>query len=285
MNLSIITVNRNDREGLARTIESVRRQTRAPFEFIVIDGASTDGSRELLESAGSPVTFWSSEPDTGIYNAMNKGVRRASGDYCLFLNARDTLSSPDVVERVSSMDIDADILCGSVLVQTDPIYRKTPPQEVTMDFLFNGSICHQAALIRTDLLRKHPYDERLKIVADRKFFLQALILDNVTYRAIDVDIADYDVTGFSSRQRFLSEQEYASVLEELIPERVRLDYGRKSAGVLYGDGAYEKMFLEIGRRNWRKPVYKLVRGLLRLVSPLLRSARFIRQFPSKADRL
>jgi glycosyltransferase involved in cell wall biosynthesis len=283
MKLSIITVNRNDREGLAMTLESIRRQTVQPFEFIVIDGASSDGSRELLEQDGGPVSFWLSEPDNGIYQAMNKGVGKAGGDYCLFLNSRDTLASPDVVERLSALDGHEDIICGNVMIQTEPAHRKPAPQEVTMDFLFNGSICHQAALIRTELLRKHPYDEKLRIVADRKFFLQTLILDNSSYQAIDVDIANYDVHGFSARERFRSEQEYATVLEEMIPERIRLDYGRKSAGALYGDGAYEKMFLEIGRRNWRKPVYRLVRGLLALAAPFVRSTRFIRQFPRKTD--
>ena len=221
MRLSIITVNRNDREGLALTIESVRKQTAAPFEFIVIDGASTDGSRELLESTGAPVTSWLSEPDSGIYNAMNKGVARASGDYCLFLNSRDMLSSPDVLSQIASLADDAGIICGNVLIQTDPVRRKTAPEFVTLDYLFNNSICHQAALIRTDLLQKHPYDEQLKIVADRKYFLQTLIFENVTYKAIDLDITNYDVNGFSARQRFLSEQEYASVLQEMIPERIR----------------------------------------------------------------
>ena len=279
MKLSIITVNRNDAAGLRRTLSSVVAQTIPPCEFIVIDGASTDGSVEVIREYAGSLSFWSSEPDSGIYNAMNKGISHAGGEWCLFLNSGDTLCDREVLARIEASGADADILCGNAMIQETPPRRKTPPDEVSLDFLFGGSLCHQSVLIRTRLLREHPYDEQLKIVADRKFFLQALIFDNATYRRIDVDIADYDITGYSARNRFASEQEYARVLEEMVPRRILSDYGKRKRGFLYGDRPYEKMFLEIGRRNWRGPVYRTVRRLLGAAALLRPSAAFIRSFP------
>lgn len=278
MKISIITINRNNAEGLKKTIESVAGQTEHPFEFIVIDGASTDGSTGIIHASAHVTSTWISEPDAGIYNAMNKGVAKAHGEWCLFLNSGDCFSSPNVVRQLSLCGATADIVCGNAIILEEPPRRKTPPEEITLDFLFHGSLCHQSALIRRSLLLQHPYDESLKIVSDRKFFLQTLIFDNCSYETVDIDIADYDISGFSATHRFASEQEYTRVLEELLPLRIRQDYGRKHSGSLYGDSPYEKLFLEIGRRNWRKPVYRLVRGLLRILSPFVKSARFVWEY-------
>ena len=277
MKISVITINWNNAAGLRKTIDSVASQTVRPFEFIVVDGGSTDGAVEMLQAAEGVVTDWVSEPDKGIYNAMNKGVARAHGDWCIFMNSGDSFSGPTVIADLDASGASADIICGHAMIQETPARRKTPPSEISLDFLFSGSLCHQSALIRTSLLREHPYDERLRIVSDRKFFLQALVLDNCSYETVDVDIADYDISGFSAQNRFASEQEWAGVLESMIPYRIRVDYGRRAAGALYGDSAYEKLFAEIGRRKWRKPVYRLVRGLLLLLAPFVKGARFVKE--------
>lgn len=277
MNLSVITINRNNANGLQKTIESVACQTIRPFEFIVIDGASTDSSVEIIRSHTADIDHWISEPDKGIYNAMNKGVSLAHGEWCLFLNGGDSFCNSSVVDELIHSGADADIICGNALIQENPPRRKTPPQEISLSFLFSGSLCHQSVLIRTSLLQKYRYDESLKIVSDRKFFLQTLILENCSYQTVNIDIANYDITGYSAKNRFASEQEYTKVLEELIPSRIRQDYGRQQFGALYGDSSYEKLFAEIGRRRWRKPVYRLVRCLLRILSPFVKSARFVRE--------
>lgn len=278
MKISVITINRNNAAGLKKTIDSVVRQTERPFEFIIIDGASTDDSVAVLRAHEAGIDFWVSEPDAGIYNAMNKGIANAHGDWCIFMNSGDSFSSPTVLEKLRLSGANADIICGNTIVLEDPPKRRIPPAEITLDFLFNHTICHQSALIRLNLLLKHPYDESLRIVADRKFFLQSLILDNCSYQAVDIDIADYDLTGLSSLNSLACEQEYARVLEELFPLRIRLDYGRKKLGSLYGDSPYNKLFAEIGRRNWRKPIYRLVRRALLCLSPFIKSARFVREF-------
>ena len=283
MRISIITVNRNDAAGLRKTIESVVTQTAKPWQFIVIDGASTDGSTDLLQEYAESISYSVSEPDKGIYDGMNKGIAQADGDYCIFLNSGDAFCGPTVLEALQTSGAGTDIICGNAIILEDPPRRKVAPAEITLRTLFNGSICHQSALISTALLKAENYDSTLKIVADRKFFLSNIVLKGCSYQSVDVDIVDYDITGYSARNRLASEQEWQKVLAEMLPERILLDYGRDASGPLFGSAAYEKMFVEIGRRNWRRPVYRMVRGMLSLLGTLVPSARFARQFPKKTD--
>lgn len=276
MTISVITINRNNFEGLRKTMKNVVTQTAQPFEFIVIDGASDDGSAELLKDDTYRLSYAVSEPDKGIYNAMNKGIGQAHGDYCIFMNSGDCFASSDVLEKVLSSGASADIICGDALIMTDPPTRKVHPEEITLQYLYSSSLCHQAAFIKRSLL-KDGYDESLKIVADRKLFLEALVFGGCSYAHIPVDVVRYDVTGFSAHNRFASEQEWEAVLRQLLPERILLDYGRGNNGALYGTSDYERLFLEIGRRRWRKPVYRLVRAFLRLMSVFVPSARFVKE--------
>ena len=100
MKLSIITVNFNDAEGLERTIKSVVSQTFCDYEFIIIDGGSTDGSIEVINKYESYIDYWASEPDGGIYPGMNKGLRQAKGEYLNFMNGGDCYHSPDVLQNI-----------------------------------------------------------------------------------------------------------------------------------------------------------------------------------------
>ncbi len=279
MTISVITINRNNREGLLKTIQSVVSQTVPPDEFIIIDGASTDGSADLLAQYAGHITYSVSEPDKGIYNAMNKGVAAAKADYCIFMNSGDCFCGPDIIQKLKDSGVSADIICGNARILEDPPKIKKPFEDITLRVLYKGSICHQSALIRTRLFKEHPYDESLKIVADRKFFLQTLVLDGVSYATIDIDVVDYDINGFSALNRFESEQEWKSVLWDLIPHRILDDYGIEQDGLLHGNGAYESLFFEIGKRKWRKPIYRLVKAILGLGSIFLPSARFSKKFP------
>ena len=113
MKLSIITVNYNDAKGLERTILSVISQTKHNFEFIVIDGGSTDGSIDVINKYERHIDYWVSEPDGGIYQGMNKGLRQAQGEYVNFMNSGDCFHSTDVLERIFALDTDADIITGT----------------------------------------------------------------------------------------------------------------------------------------------------------------------------
>ena len=279
MNLSIITINYNNREGLRKTIESVVNQTYQDFEYIVIDGGSTDGSTKVIEEYADKIDYWVSEKDNGIYHAMNKGIKKVSGEYCIFMNSGDSFCSPSAIATVFAKQVSTDIICGNTYTNE----LKAPPQEITLDFLFNTSICHQCAFIRSSLMKKYGYDEKYKIVADRKFFILALIYDNCSYQAIDVDVVNYDITGFSAVNPVLSRLEYDKVLEELIPERIRIDYGRKIQGELYGDTWYDKLFVEIRKRNYRTIIYSLSTIILYILSFFKSSASFIREFPLREN--
>jgi len=112
MKYSIITVNFNNKEGLRQTIESVIHQTYRDFEFIVIDGGSTDGSVDVLKEYDSQIDYWVSEPDGGIYQGMNKGIKKASGEYLNFMNSGDCFYSSDVLEIVTSYQSGADFIVG-----------------------------------------------------------------------------------------------------------------------------------------------------------------------------
>jgi glycosyltransferase involved in cell wall biosynthesis len=107
--LSIITINYNDVLGLKRTLESVTGQIYSNFEYIVINGGSTDGSKELLEKYTDKISYWVSEPDQGIYHAMNKGIEKASGEYLLFMNSGDLFYNSgilkEVVDHISKYDL------------------------------------------------------------------------------------------------------------------------------------------------------------------------------------
>lgn len=275
MLISVITINYNNKDGLRKTIESVIHQNFNSFEFIVIDGGSTDGSFEVIQEYKKYIDYWVSEPDYGIYNAMNKGIAKAKGKYCNFMNSGDCFANNDVLNHVFANESHADIICGNTYWTK---WTKSP-QKITFDTLFNGTICHQCAFVNRELLQKYKYDEGLKIVADRKFFLQSLIFENCSYQAIDVNIVIYDLNGFSSHNRVLSDLEYQQVLEELIPERIRIDYGTKYKGMLYGDTDYEKLFFEIGQRKYRDYIYVIVVLLMKTIALFIHSAKFINLYP------
>lgn len=221
MKLSIITVNYNDVDGLERTIKSVISQTFHDYEFIVIDGGSTDGSVDVIKKYESHIDYWVSETDGGIYPGMNKGLRQAKGDYLNFMNGGDCYHSDDVLEQIFSLDTDADIITG---VHTENGVRNVGKGGVTMLDLYKWAIDHQASFIRREVALRHPYDEKYQIVSDWKFFIEALIFDNCSFYYTDTVVVDVDMKGISNTNFELDKQERDAVLRELFPERVLQDY-------------------------------------------------------------
>ncbi len=225
MKLSIITINYNNVRGLEDTMRSILGQDSSTFEYIVIDGGSTDGSKEVIEKYKQGVSYWVSEKDRGIYHAMNKGVAVARGEYCLFINSGDFLYDERVVSKFNTSYYKEYIIVGKVFANTDMLELSLPPlRELSMYFLFSGAIPHQGAFIRTDLLRQYPYDENLKIVSDWKFFVETIILQNVSFRYIDDKVAIYDTSGLSFSNPSLMRQEKEQYLEKILPPRILSDY-------------------------------------------------------------
>ena len=221
MKLSIVTVNFNDAEGLERTIKSVISQTFHDYEFIIIDGGSTDGSVDIINKYEGYIDYWVSEPDGGIYSGMNKGLRQAKGEYLNFMNGGDCYHSADVLERIFALGSDADIITGE---HAENGLRNVGKDGVTMLDLYKWAIDHQASFIKREVALRHPYDEKYRIVSDWKFFIEALIFDNCTFFYTGTIVVDVDMKGISNTNSELDKKEREAVLRELFPERVLQDY-------------------------------------------------------------
>lgn len=239
MRLSIITINRNNAGGLGKTVSSVVSQTCKSFEYIIIDGASTDNSADIIKrysnSFGDRLK-WVSEPDGGIYSAMNKGIGLASGDYVEFLNSGDYLASGDVVDRMTSAlegNAYPSILYGNMLkdMPNGCLVRDRgfAGHDITFHGFYTGTLNHSPAVIRKDLFNKYGlYDESLRIVSDWKWFLQAIILGEEKPVYTDVDVTVFDMNGISETNKKLDRIERRAVLNELIPKSIIADYDQLS---------------------------------------------------------
>lgn len=196
MTLSIITINYNNRAGLQRTIDSVLFQTWRDYEWIIIDGGSTDGSKELIEQYQEHFAYWCSEPDRGIYHAMNKGIAEAIGDYLIFMNSGDAFYNENVLAKVFSVERTADIITGQVVrADNNKLLRRYGDNLLLQ--LYTNTINHQGSFIKRDLFRNRQYDESLKIVSDWKFWLETIIFGNAKVEVVNDVIAIQDMEGIS----------------------------------------------------------------------------------------
>lgn len=223
MKYSIITINYNNAEGLRRTIRSVVGQTFGDFEYVIIDGGSTDGSVDVIKEYEGEITYWVSEKDDGIYNAMNKGVKAAHGEYLIFMNSGDVFHSNSVLEDVASTKRAEDIIVGKVLTPDGNKFLYQPKQP-TMYFFYSSTIPHQGAFIKKWLLEKHPYDETLKITSDWKFFVEAVIFEHCSIEFVDIIVSTFDTGGISTTNSERTWAEKLSVMRTMFPERVLQDF-------------------------------------------------------------
>lgn len=228
MKLSVITINYNNKEGLHRTIDSIRNQATHNFEYIIIDGGSTDGSVDIIKENVDIIDYWVSERDHGIYEAMNKGVRAAKGMFLQFLNSGDWLNSSDVLKlTLPHLTDEIDLLSGYTVRRTqDGRYfreKAGSPDFMTVVSMFEAPLSHAGSFIRRQLLVNRPYDEQYRIVSDWKFFMEASLFDNIRYQHIDLDIAVFDSMGISSSASECHTLERKKVLNEILPEYLSRD--------------------------------------------------------------
>lgn len=278
MKLSIITINWNNREGLRATMENVLGQSaRDQFEYVVVDGGAPDGSGEMLASEyAGRLDKWTSQPIKPIYRKMNMGVEMATGDYLLFLNSGDALNDADVVRDVlQHLDGTHDLVIGTII---EGKRRTRVPDDITYLWMYKASIPHNGAFIKRELLVKHPYDENLTIVSDWKFFLQALILDNCSYKLIDRDIAYFDQTGISSTRPLQVEEERRKVLDDLVPARINDDYLQFTKGQGYKNTDYDRFYIKLRKYKYGKWLYNLNVLTMRFVALFRKGARFAREY-------
>ena len=235
MLLTIITINRNNAAGLEKTMQSVFSQTCTDFEYVVVDGASTDASVDVIKRlapAFGDRLKWVSEPDKGIYNAMNKGIGMATGEYVEILNSGDSLAAPDVVEKMYAAvekEGHPSILYGNMLKDFPDGHIKQDKgfagADITFLDMFIGTLNHSPAYIRRSLFNKYGfYDESLKIDSDWKWYLQAIVFGEEKPVYADIDVTLFDMTGISETNIALTKAEREQVLRELVRPTILADY-------------------------------------------------------------
>ncbi len=215
--LSIITINLNNAIGLQKTIESVVNQTFTDYEFIVIDGGSTDGSVDIIKQYAEKITYWVSEPDKGIYNAMNKGILLAKGEYCLFLNSGDWLIEAKGLQKAFEIIGGEDIIYCDLQTEKEIWYN---PEKLTLLTFFKGTIGHPSTFIKTTLFSTIGYyNENNKIVSDWEFIITAIIKFQCSYQHIAFLLTYFGNDGISSNPTYqkLHQDEREKVLKEGFP--------------------------------------------------------------------
>lgn len=228
--LSIITINYNNCLGLSRTIKSVLAQTFKDLEYIIIDGGSNDDSIDVIKSHQDSIDYWVSEPDKGIYNAMNKGIKKASGEYLQFLNSGDTFVDNTVLSTVFSKPRTADIVYGDLFYVYGDDSKKVLPSlyggQLTMVHFFHRNLGHPAAFIKKSLFSDSLYDEKYRFLADNKFFIESIILKNCSVEYLGKVLIDFDMSGVSSESTNWAciNEERAKLMREVLPPRIHQDY-------------------------------------------------------------
>jgi glycosyltransferase involved in cell wall biosynthesis len=260
--ISIITVNLNNLEGLKKTMTSVFEQTWKEFEYIIIDGGSTDGSKEFIESHSNKIDYWVSEPDTGIYNAMNKGIKAAKGEYLLFLNSGDWLYDEKVLKIATEKLDGCDVLYGN-MVKVFPDGREVldkgvKGEEISLRTFVDGNLNHQATFIGKHLFKLYGfYDENLNIVSDWKLFLIALGLNNSKVKYINMEISYYDMSGVSSNFKD-RDAERLEVLKEIVPLPIFIDYTKLKNQQKTLNAPRFKKFLETDQKKISRKLHSII---------------------------
>ena len=243
---SIITINLNNKDGLKATIDSVICQDYNNYEYIIIDGVSNDGSVDIIKENTRHLSYWISEKDKGVYNAMNKGLYKASGKYVIFLNSGDTFVDSQVLSKVAKNDCDADFIIGDLLF----VYKnkielgERVPDNLTLYHFFRSTVWHQSTFTKREALLKYDgYDETLKISSDWKFIMLGICKYNMTYKVIEIPIAYMDTYGMSgaSGANELIYKEHLAIWNEHFP-------------YTYSD--YEEL------HNWKKLTIKRIKNTL-----------------------
>jgi len=223
MLISIITINYNNKEGLEKTILSVCDQNFKDFEHVIIDGDSNDGSKDVIETYKDQFGFCVSEKDMGIYNAMNKGIKAAKGDYLLFLNSGDTLNDNDTLNNVEKyLDSKLDIYYGDLLLEYEKKkVVKEFPDKISFQYFFDkGYLPHPATFINKNLFDAFGlYNEDFKIAADWDFLIRVICKHNVTYQHLKFVISVFDKNGISSDPEFsyARQEEAEKILRKNFP--------------------------------------------------------------------
>lgn len=228
MKYSIITVNFNNKEGLRKTIESVIHQTFRDFEYIVIDGGSTDGSVDVLNEYDSEIDYWVSEPDGGIYQGMNKGIKKATGEYLNFMNSGDCYYNNDILKKITKSNLNADMIIGKDYwynPKTGKDFATILPLKLDMLTFYKGSLPHQSTFFKRCLFSETLYDESLKVVSDWKFYILKIIGEDCSINYYNDVICKKDLQdGVGLIQAELAKTEKESFISTYLPIGIQKHY-------------------------------------------------------------
>lgn len=198
--LTIITINYNNAVGLKKTIDSVVTQTFQDFEFIIIDGYSSDNSVDIIKNYNR-IDYWVSEKDTGIYNAQNKGILKANGSYLLFLNSGDILENIQTLQKIIPSLSKSDVVYGDIITEDVNGLRTHLSSPVKLDVyhFFISTLWHPCTFIRKSLFESvGNYDESFKITADYEFFIRAILRNGATSEYVNMPISVFNLGGISN---------------------------------------------------------------------------------------
>lgn len=272
MTLSIVTINYNNLEGLRKTIDSVLSQTWHDFEWIIIDGGSTDGSKELIEETAkqlassdfNPLSYWCSEPDKGIYNAMNKGISHCKGEYINCMNSGDYFYNSDVLAKVFSEKLYGEIIYGNWYQQyaNEQKFKEFPIYQIHYRFPYEN-ICHQAIFCKTNILKEKNFEENI-LHADWKRWTEEL-LSGKTFQHIPITVCIYDMyglTGTKSKETFLQEH---NLILSLYANQISL----------YHENFYIYNCIHILKENW---LYSsILRITIKILSKFIKFQNILKQ--------
>jgi glycosyltransferase involved in cell wall biosynthesis len=258
--LSIITINYNNSIGLERTIQSIIPQNFKDFEYLVIDGNSTDDSLEVIQKNKTAIHFSISEPDTGIYNAMNKGIKASKGAYLLFLNSGDVFNGATALaDFISHKDFGGDIIYGDYKYE---VGEKTFPDKLSPLFFIRTSLPHQSTFFKREVFEEMGlYEEHYTIVSDRAFYIKCFLSNQFIFKHVPYSLSIYDQNGVSNSSAHTEKQ--ATENETMFQEYY---------GVFYED--YKKMNQMISQLSQARR--ETVTGILKRISNKIKKVCRIR---------
>ena len=203
--VTVVTVTYNAQDYIEQTIQSIISQSYQNIEYIIIDGGSTDKTVDIIKKYEKYITYWVSEPDNGIYDAMNKGIAKASGEWINFMNAGDGFVDEHIVKQVlEQIPKDTELVYGNtrfINEQKKELYIQTGKD--VKDFLWKGiGFNHNSLFCKTALMKEHPYNTFYKIVADSEFLIWAQ-KQNKKFYHLDILINYFMAGGISEEQSAL----------------------------------------------------------------------------------
>lgn len=218
--VTIVTVTYNAGALLEKTLHNLAAQQYDNKEVVVVDGKSADDTMDIVRRHAADITTWVSEPDRGIYDAMNKGVRMATGEWVIFMNAGDVFASDDVLQRVfaTGQPIEADVVYGDVV--KDGQVKKAP---ASYHLYHRMLFCHQCVFVRRRCLLDTPFDITHRLSADFKFFI-VQYQRNARFQYLDFPVAVFDTGGVSNRRRSKGLLDNIRVVCETIPFPQRVQF-------------------------------------------------------------